>query len=651
MTGAASYMFIVHVVRQFYPAVGGFESVVLELASAQVAAGHRVRVVTLDRLFNTSDAVRLPARGVVAGAEIVRIPFFGSSRYPIAWSVLRHIGDADAVHVHAIDFFFDWLAWTKPLHGRKLVVSTHGGFFHTPYAAALKRLYFSTVTRLSLTWYAGVAAVSAADYEQFSRIRPRGMVCIENGVNVAKYAAAGSATPRKAILAVGRLSSNKRLDRLIAFLAALRRRDPEWTLTIAGRPWDVEPADLAALAASHGVREAVQIVVAPSDEDIRRRMGACSVLASASDYEGFGLAAIEGMSAGLYPLLSDIAPFRRLVARTGLGTIVDYARPEAAAEQCLDAWRKLAGAYAERRAAAMDAASRFDWRGISQAYTALYEAVIGSKVRALLDVPVQVGTLSDAVALLDARFEHGSPVIVAFANAHSMNVAAADPRFRRLMQSSIVFNDGIGADIASRILYGASFPENLNGTDFSPCYLQRTCHRYRVFLLGCRPGIAERAAREFARRCPGHEIVGCHDGFFPAEATADVVAQIRASRADVILVAMGNPRQELWLRDHLAATGCRLGFGVGALFDFMAGEVPRAQSWVRSARLEWAYRLLQEPRRLWRRYLVGIPIFLLRVLRQWWSGPRVEAPPRLSDQAFADAALPSDAPLPQTTPT
>jgi alpha-1,3-mannosyltransferase len=90
-----------------------------------------------------------------------------------------------------------------------------------------------------------------------------------------------------------------------------------------------------------------------------------------------------------------------------------------------------------------------------------------------------------------------------------------------------------------------------------------------------------------------------------------------------VLVAMGNPRQEMWLAEILEATGCRLGFAVGALFDFLSGDIARAPLWVRSARLEWVYRLLREPKRLWRRYVLGNPIFLLRVLNQWLSGARV----------------------------
>jgi len=124
-------MRITHVVRQFHPAIGGMENVVENLASAQRAKGHQVRIVTLDRVFNAAKPHRLPAHEWFNGFEIVRVPYFGSKRYPIALSALRHVRDADIVHVHGVDFFLDYLAWTAPFHRRKLVVSTHGGFFHT----------------------------------------------------------------------------------------------------------------------------------------------------------------------------------------------------------------------------------------------------------------------------------------------------------------------------------------------------------------------------------------------------------------------------------------------------------------------------------------------------------------------------------------
>ena len=618
-------MQIVHVVRQFHPAIGGLENVVSELANAQLTSGHDVRVVTLNRVFNSPQTGRLPSNDHIAGLEIVRIPFFGSKRYPIAFSAIRYIKDADIVHVHGIDFFFDYLAWTVPLHRRKLVVSTHGGFFHTPFAAWIKRPYFHILTRLSLSWYAGVAAVSVADYALFKKIRTRGITLIENGANISKYRDASAPVPKKTLLSIGRLSSNKGLDRLIYFLAALRRFDSQWTLCIAGRPWDLPVSDLVVVAKKIGMEGYVRILATPSDATIRKVMADCSVLVSASAYEGFGLVAVEGLSAGLWPVLSAIPAFQNLIEKCGLGTILDFSNANSAAQTFLTQWPNIAANYNSHRQIAMTRAGRFAWSAVSKKYEALYDSALGTQVRSILEVPVQVKTSSEAVELLDASFDRGDPRIVIFANAHTLNAIVSDPQAGSTVSHALVFNDGIGMDIASWLLFRKPFPENLNGTDFVPHYLQRTKNSYRIFLLGAKSGVAKQTADRLAKVAQRHKIVGWEHGYTAPERAADVISQIRRSRADILLVAMGDPAQELWLNAHLKETGCRLGFGVGGLFDFVAGVVPRAPRWVRVARIEWAYRMLQEPRRLWRRYLLEMPVFLLRVSQQWLTGARVSS--------------------------
>ena len=616
-------MLITHVVRQFHPAAGGLETVVLELASMQVRAGHLVRVVTLDRIFNLPIETRLSARDSIHGIEVVRIPWFGSTRYPIAPSVIKHLDNADIVHVHGIDFFFDYLAWTKLFHRKQLVASTHGGFFHTGYMAELKRLYFLTITRLSSTFYAAIIAVSPSDKKLFASIRHKGMICIENGVAVQKYADAASKFPRKTILSHGRLSTNKRLDRIIQLVAMLRETNGNWTLKIAGRPWDVSAEELAQICDDAGLRDAVEVVLSPSDEALRTMMAQCSLAMSASDYEGFGLSAIEAMSAGLLPILSAIPPYRHLVASTGAGVIVNFDEPKAAVNIVLGAWQRFSADYQRSRQTTMEAAKRFDWQNSADAYTKMYHQALGHGHRTILCISVRVSTLIQAFNFLDQAFDRGEVLFVAFANAHSLNVAATDRRFRSALEAAVVFNDGVGLDIASRLLFGSPFPENLNGTDFLPRYLVKTAHRYRIFLLGSRPEIVRRAAAEFARLYPRHDIVGYHDGYFKLGENASIVRSIRRSAADIVLVAMGNPKQEIWLADNLTDTGCRLGFGVGALFDFISGEVPRASLWTQRNGLEWLHRLYYEPGRLWKRYVYGNLCFLLRVTVQWLHGARI----------------------------
>jgi alpha-1,3-mannosyltransferase len=615
-------MRIVHVVRQFHPAVGGLENVVKALAVAQVRKGHRVRVVTLDRVFNAPQAGPLPKFEQIDGVEIVRIRFVGSKRYPIAFSAIRHIRGADIVHVHGIDFFFDYLAWTVPFHRRKLVVSTHGGFFHTRFAARLKRLYFHTVTRLSLSWYAGVATVGVADDRLFRTVRPRGVCLIENGVDVDKYAESSSSDSRKALISIGRFSSNKRLDRVISFFAALLRRDPEWSLFIAGRPWDISVRSLHDIAKSMGLGDKVRIIESPADSEVREIMANCSTFISASAYEGFGLVLVEALSAGLWPVVSAIPAFAHLVEKAGIGTIVDFDNAETAAQKFLADWALVSADYHRRRNAAMNAATRFTWPSVSEQYEAFYNSVLGRDSRAILDVPILVKTSSEAVDLLDRRFDSKVPAIVVFANAHTLNTSVADRGVNSILGGAIVFNDGVGVDLASRLLFGKAFPENLNGTDFVPHYLLHSKNRYRIFLLGGKPGVADKAAHRLSKIAPHHEFVGSHHGYFSNDFIPEMIAKIRHARADILLVAMGNPDQESWLHNRLKETGCRLGFGVGGLFDFVAGAVPRAPLWVQAARIEWAYRLMRQPVRLWRRYLIQMPIFILRVWRQWLTGAR-----------------------------
>jgi alpha-1,3-mannosyltransferase len=351
------------------------------------------------------------------------------------------------------------------------------------------------------------------------------------------------------------------------------------------------------------------------------------MLISASEYEGFGLTVVEGMSAGLWPVMSDIPPFRLLADKTRVGTVLDFSDPAAAARAFLAQWPPIAARYEEMRNEAMDAAAAFEWRHVGEKYEALYRSVLGQDVRSILNVPILVRTSPEATWLLDERFDRGKPTMVVFANAHTLNQTALNPGVRSLLDRAIVFNDGVGVDIASRLLFGRAFPENLNGTDFIPHYLQQTHRRYRIFMVGGKPGVAERAAARLREIAPMHEVVGLCHGYVPPAETGELVARIRASNADILLVAMGNPAQEAWLNAHLGASGCRLGFGVGGLFDFLAESVPRAPDWVQSARLEWMFRLLQEPRRLWRRYLVDMPLFLGRIFRQWLAGARVSRVP------------------------
>jgi beta-1,4-glucosyltransferase len=178
----------------------------------------------------------------------------------------------------------------------------------------------------------------------------------------------------------------------------------------------------------------------------------------------------------------------------------------------------------------------------------------------------------------------------------------------------IIVNDGVGMDIAARILHGRAFKANLNGTDFTPYLFQQSEKPLKVFMYGAKPDVVAKAAGYVQERL-GQVVVGYQDGYANIEADA-LIAAINQSAPDVLLVAMGNPLQESWILENRASLDVPIVSGVGALFDFWAGDKPRAPRFIQKIRMEWFYRLCLEPRRLFRRYTIDILVFLMACFKQ-----------------------------------
>lgn len=241
----------------------------------------------------------------------------------------------------------------------------------------------------------------------------------------------------------------------------------------------------------------------------------------------------------------------------------------------------------------------------------------------ILGVPIARLDVAAALDEVERLYEDDGPRVAAYANAHTLNLAHSDPEYRSLLnRAGIVLGDGAGVMLAARWAK-APLPANLNGSDFNPKILERAAERgWPVYFLGGRPGVADRTAARWSGELPNLRVAGTASGYFEPKRSSDVAAAIRASGAGVVMVAMGNPLQERWIDAHLASTGAKLGIGVGAFFDFSAGEVPRAPAWMNRVGIEWLFRLYQEPRRMWRRYVLGNPLFLARVAKERLSGRR-----------------------------
>jgi exopolysaccharide biosynthesis WecB/TagA/CpsF family protein len=236
--------------------------------------------------------------------------------------------------------------------------------------------------------------------------------------------------------------------------------------------------------------------------------------------------------------------------------------------------------------------------------------------KSIFGIPVASIRWDDALGLLTRLLAERRFTKVSFLNAHNANIAYTDRAFANALDDFLVLPDGVGVDIAAKMLYGAPFPSNLNGTDFIPAFLAASAKPLTVALLGTTRVNAEAASKKLAALAPQHSFAVIHDGFFTAAEEPAIIERIAALRPDVLLVAMGVPRQELWIARNIDGRHCTLPIAVGALLDFLSGAVPRAPLWLRRLRLEWLFRLMVEPERLWRRYVVGNPLFLWRVLRQ-----------------------------------
>jgi N-acetylglucosaminyldiphosphoundecaprenol N-acetyl-beta-D-mannosaminyltransferase len=235
----------------------------------------------------------------------------------------------------------------------------------------------------------------------------------------------------------------------------------------------------------------------------------------------------------------------------------------------------------------------------------------------ILGLPLDNLSMDQAIDAIVTPANRGRLRQVSFVNVDCVNLSYRDGAYRNtLLQSALRLPDGIGLRIAGRILR-SEIRQNVNGTDLFPLLLARLATTGQgLFLLGGRPGVADDVAAWAQANYPGVRIAGAAHGYFAAGEEAALIERINHSGANILLVAFGAPRQEKWIERHAGRLRVDSALGVGGLFDFYAGRIPRAPQWLRELGLEWTFRLYQEPGRMWRRYLVGNVVFLSRVMTE-----------------------------------
>jgi N-acetylglucosaminyldiphosphoundecaprenol N-acetyl-beta-D-mannosaminyltransferase len=246
----------------------------------------------------------------------------------------------------------------------------------------------------------------------------------------------------------------------------------------------------------------------------------------------------------------------------------------------------------------------------------------------LLGVPIDAVTMGDVLARVDEAIERRSRLHIGVVNAAKLVNMRRESHLREdVLASDVILADGVPVVWASRLV-GDPLPERVAGIDLMLEILRRGAHRgYRIYCLGATREVLDRAVDRMLAEFPGIAIVGRRDGYFSADEAEAVAAEIAAARPDVLFVAMTSPKKENFLRrfaPHMDVPVCH---GVGGSFDVLAGKVRRAPAAWQRLGLEWLYRVLQEPRRLWKRYLVTNTRFCAMVFSQWLASLRPREDP------------------------
>jgi len=235
----------------------------------------------------------------------------------------------------------------------------------------------------------------------------------------------------------------------------------------------------------------------------------------------------------------------------------------------------------------------------------------------ILGVKVDNLSINQLLGFITDCIDNYKKVVVSNVNIHALNIAYSTLWFRHFLNDSpVTFCDGFGVKLAAS-LSGQKLLFRYTPPDFIE-HIAELAHqsRWKIFFLGAKPGVAQRAADTLMKKFPGLQIATWHGYFDKIKGSHEnnqVIAQINKFHPQILILGFGMPLQERWILDNIDDLQINMAFPAGALFDYMAGEVRRAPRWMTEHGLEWLGRLIIEPSRLWKRYMIGNPLFFWRV--------------------------------------
>lgn len=369
-------MRVLHVIHNFLPCVGGMEAYLHNLCKYSRKARIECSVVCLNKCPQGN--AKLKVHETIDGIKVERIPYIDFGIYKFSPNVLKKVisSGADVLHIHGIGFFSDFLSITRPIHKKPIVLSTHGGIFHTKAHSKLKGFYFNNWEKFIANGFDVVAACSKNDYALFRKIS-KNVVLVENGMDYKFFSGAKNKAKPNTFVYVGRISKNKRVDNLIEAIAIVQRKIPNIKLTIAGEDFENLLPNLKNMVNERNLQKNVQFATGKfSPEEVRAFYVGNEFFVSASQYEGFGISAIEAMACGAIPILNDIDSFSDFIKRSGAGFIVTFEDSEVAAKTILHAIalsRKQKGKLMRK---GREFGKEFDWGKKVKEFRKIYSSLL-----------------------------------------------------------------------------------------------------------------------------------------------------------------------------------------------------------------------------------------------------------------------------------
>lgn len=238
-------------------------------------------------------------------------------------------------------------------------------------------------------------------------------------------------------------------------------------------------------------------------------------------------------------------------------------------------------------------------------------------LRNILGIPIASLSLIDIPQVVTSLIASPGKKTFFYVNAHCLNLARQDKDYCQILQkASFVYSGGVGPVLASIIL-NQPLRERTPSPDFIETVLALAPEKkWSLYLLGASDNSLKKVTKMWQKRIPGLPIIGCHSGYFTEQEEKQIIKEINQLKPTILLVGMGAPKQEKWVTANFSKLNVKTFWTIGAMFDVLAGVLPRAPLWIQKLNLEWAYRLFQEPRRLWKRYLFGNIIFIFSILKE-----------------------------------